>query len=97
VVPVATLKEASQMLADGRLDAFGTNKAILNELSDDVPGSRVLPGRYGLENFAIGVPKGRAQGLPWLRDFVEKALADGTVARAVQRAGLRGTSAPEGK
>jgi polar amino acid transport system substrate-binding protein len=97
VVSAPTLKAAAQMLADGKLDAFGTNKAILHELSDDVPGSRVLPGRYGLENFAIGIPKGRSQGLPWLRQFVAKAQADGIVAQAVQRAGLRGTMAPESK
>jgi polar amino acid transport system substrate-binding protein len=84
------------MLADGNLDAFATNKAILHELSDSVPGSRVLPGAYGREAFALGIPKGRVAGLPWLRDFVEKAKADGTVQRAVERAGLRGTSAPDG-
>jgi polar amino acid transport system substrate-binding protein len=97
VVPASTLTDAARMLAEGTLDAFATNKAILSELSGKVPGSRVLAGRYGLEHFAIGVPKGREQGLPWLRRFVTDALRDGTVARAVEHAGLRGTEAPEGK
>ncbi len=96
VVAVPTLKDAARMLADGGLDAFATNKAILHELSDSVPGSRVLPGAYGRETFALGVPKGRDAGLPWLRAFVEKAKADGTVQRAVERAGLCGTSSPDG-
>jgi polar amino acid transport system substrate-binding protein len=80
------------MLAEGKLGAYATNKAILYEMADGVPGSRVLDGRYGLESFAIGVPKGREAGLPWLQQFAEGARADGTVKRAVQRSGLRGTA-----
>jgi polar amino acid transport system substrate-binding protein len=94
VVPVPTLAAGRQMLAEGKLDAFATNKAILHEMSDGVPGSRILEGRYGLESFAIGIPKGRETGLPWLRRFADEARADGTVKRAVERAGLRGTSEP---
>lgn len=94
VVAAPTIKAGGQMLAEGKLDAFATNKAILHELSDGVPGSRVLDGRYGLESFAVGIPKGRDAGLAWLRDFVRDARADGTVARAVERAGLRGTTEP---
>lgn len=95
VVPVPSLKDAAELLAHGGLDAFATNKAILFEMSDRVPGSRVLPGHYGRETFAIAVPKGRESGLDWLRRFVDEAKADGTVARAIQRAGLRGVSAPD--
>ena len=92
VVAVPTLKDAARMLADGSLDAFATNKAILHELADGVPGARVLPGAYGRETFALGIPRGREAGLPWLGRFVAGARADGTVERAVERAGLRGTS-----
>ncbi|MGB2819328.1 MAG: transporter substrate-binding domain-containing protein [Burkholderiaceae bacterium] len=95
IVPVPSLKDASKLLADGGLDAFATNKAILFELSDGIPGSRVLPGNYGREAFAIGVPKGRESGLPWLRRFVEDAKTNGTVARAIERAGLRGVTTPD--
>ena len=92
IVPVPTLAEGRQMLAEGKLDAYATNKAILYEMADGVPGSRVLDGRYGLESFAIGVPKGREAGLPWLRQFAEDAQRDGTVKHAVERSGLRGTA-----
>jgi polar amino acid transport system substrate-binding protein len=94
LVHVASLKEGREMLAAGKLDAYGTNKAILNEMADSVPGSRILDGRYGIESLAIGIPKGREAGLPWLRQFAEGARADGTVKRAAERAGLRGTSEP---
>jgi polar amino acid transport system substrate-binding protein len=92
IVPVASLKEAGAMLADGRLEAFGTNNSILHEMGDGLPGSRVLPGRWGTEALAFGVPKGRSAGLAYLEAFARSVQADGSVARAAARAGLRGLS-----
>jgi len=91
VVRTASLKAAIDMLAVGKLEAFATNKATLFEMSDELPGSRVLDGRWGLESFAIGIPKGREAALPLVSAFVGEAKANGAVARAVERAGLRGT------
>jgi len=95
LVRAATLKEAAEMLSSGRIDAFATNKAILSELSDQLPGSRILEGRIGLENMALGIPKGREAGMAYLRKFAEQAAADGSLQRAVARAGVRGTVKPE--
>jgi polar amino acid transport system substrate-binding protein len=94
IVRVPTLQLAVEWLGTGKLDAFATNKAILYELADSLPGSRVLDGRWGLEHFAAGIPKGREAGTPFARVFVAQAIADGTVAEAVRRAGVRGTVAP---
>lgn len=91
VVRTPSLKAAVEMLAAGKLDAFATNKATLYEMFDDLPGSRVLAGRWGLENFAIAIPKGREVAMPYVARFVADAKAEGVVARAVARAGLRGT------
>jgi polar amino acid transport system substrate-binding protein len=91
VVRTASLKAATDMLAAGNLDVFATNKPTLFEVSDELSGSRVLPGRYGLENFAIGIPKGREAALPFVNRFVEEAKGQGLVTRAIERAGLRGT------
>ncbi|HEY0295625.1 MAG TPA: transporter substrate-binding domain-containing protein [Bordetella sp.] len=88
--PIDTLQHAAQMLASGQIDAFGTNDAILYQMSDGVPGSRVLPGHWGTETFAAGIPKGRQAGMPFLRGFMAAAEADGSVAHAVARADLRG-------
>ena len=93
VVPTPSLKAAAEMLSSGKLDAFATNKAILFELGDKVPGSRVLDGRWGMERFSVGIPKGRDAALPLLQELVAGARADGTVAKAAQRAGVRGTPA----
>ena len=90
VVRVATLEEVTQMLANRTLDAFATNKSILFELSDSLRGSRVLADRYGVEQLALGIPKGREVGLPYARRFVADALRSGLVKAAVDRAGFRG-------
>ena len=91
VVPTPTLKIAAEMLAKGELDAFATNKAILFEMADGLRGAKVLDGRWGLEQLAIAIPKGREPGMAYLRTFVLAVQAGGEVRRAVERAGLRGT------
>jgi polar amino acid transport system substrate-binding protein len=83
------------MLAAGKIDAFATNKATLFEMSADLPASRVLDGHWGLESFAIGIPKGREAALPFVSSFVAVAKSGGAVARAVERAGLRGAVIPD--
>jgi polar amino acid transport system substrate-binding protein len=91
VVPAPTVKDAIEMLTLRKVDAFATNKAVLFEMSDALPGSRMLDGRWGLEHLAIAIPKGREQGLAYVRKFAEDAKSEGLVDRAVERAGLRGT------
>ena len=90
LVPQPTLEAAAQALVAGQIDAFATNKAILFELADKVPGSSVLPGRWGLEHLAIATGKGREAGLAYLRQFAMSVRDGGQVAAAAQRAGLRG-------
>ncbi len=92
VVPVASLKIGAEMLTQGQLDAYATNKAILFEMADGLPGARVLDGRWGLEHLAIAIPKGRERGLPFVRAFAAQAQASGRLQAIVQQAGLRGTA-----
>ena len=95
VVAAPSLKEAALMLKDRRLDTFATNKGILFEMADGLPGARVLAGRWGLESLALAVPKGRAQAAAFLRQFVEAAPTQDLVRQAAARAGLRGLVTPE--
>jgi polar amino acid transport system substrate-binding protein len=90
VVPAPTLKTAGEMLQQRQLDAFATNKAILFELADTLPGARVLPGRWGLEHLAIAVPQGRGVAAEYLKQFAASVRSEGLVQRAAQNAGLRG-------
>jgi polar amino acid transport system substrate-binding protein len=90
LVAAPNMKAAAEMLKGRQLDAFATNKAILFELSDNVPGSHVLDGRWGVEHLAVAIPKGRERGATYIKSFVEDVTRSGVVARAAERAGLRG-------
>jgi polar amino acid transport system substrate-binding protein len=94
VVPAPSLQAAGAMLQQHEIDAFATNKAILFELADRVPGARVLDGRWGLEHLAIAVPQGRGEATAYLRDFAAAARSEGRVHQAAERAGLRGSVDP---
>jgi polar amino acid transport system substrate-binding protein len=90
LVTAPTVKDAIDALAKGGTDAYATNKAILSEMSDALPRSRILDGNWGLEHMAIGIPKGRERGMAYLQSFAANAKSEGLVRRAAQRAGLRG-------
>jgi polar amino acid transport system substrate-binding protein len=90
LVPAATLEVARALINTGAVDAFATNKGILYEQSDLIPGSRVLEGRWGLEHLAIGIPKQRELGLAYMRRFTEEVRRTGVVAEIASRAGMRG-------
>lgn len=92
LVPAASMEQARQMLCSGAIDAFATNKAILFELAGEVTGTRVLDGRWGLEQLAMAIPKGRAQVLAPLEQFARDMRASGRLAAMIARAGLRGTA-----
>jgi polar amino acid transport system substrate-binding protein len=90
VVSAPNLELAIAMLQRGELDVFATNKPILFEMSDAMPGSRVLDGRWGEEHIAIAIPKGRDQAMQYLRRFVDDVRTNGVLAQIADRAGLRG-------
>ncbi len=90
IVRVPTIEHVRQMLSARTLDAFATNKSILFEIADALPGARVLDGRYGVEQLALGIPRGRDAGLSYVRSFVSAAVSNGLVKRAAEAAGLRG-------
>lgn len=91
VVAVPSIKDAPKFFAAKELDAFATNKPILFELSDELPGSQVLPGRWAVEHVAIAIPKGREAGHPFLRTFTDEVKRNGALERAVMLSGLRGS------
>jgi polar amino acid transport system substrate-binding protein len=89
---------AVEALASGGADAYGENAHLRHGVMARLPGGgRILDGRFNVVQMAIAVPKGRgAAGLDHLGRFVAEAKRDGTVARAVERAGLRGVRVAPG-
>ena len=90
IVPAENVKVAVEMLGRGELDTYATNKPTLFEMSDSMPGARVLDENWGLEHMAIAIPKGREQGRPFVGSFVQEVQTNGLLERIQQEAGLRG-------
>jgi polar amino acid transport system substrate-binding protein len=92
VVPAQNAARAIEMFERRELDLFATNKPTLFEMSDQMPGARVLEGRWGVENIAVAIPRGREAAMEYLRRFVEEAQTSGLLTQTVERAGLRGVT-----
>jgi polar amino acid transport system substrate-binding protein len=81
---------ALEALKSGKADVMGSIKPVLFEMSKQLPGSRVLDGRPGIDPHAMVMPKGRDTGMAYARRFIEDAKSQGLVKAAIERAGLRG-------
>lgn len=90
LVAAPSVMVAGEMLRKGELDAFASNKGILFEMADRLPGARVLEGRWAIEQLALAVPQGRGAAAEWLRGFVTEPATQALVRAAAARAGLRG-------
>jgi polar amino acid transport system substrate-binding protein len=90
IVAAENVRVAVGMLSGGDLDTYATNKPTLFEMSDAMPGARVLEGNWGLEHLAIAIPKGREQALPFVAGFVKEVQGTGLLGELQQQAGLRG-------
>jgi polar amino acid transport system substrate-binding protein len=81
---------AIQMLRNGEIDAYGTNRQRLYELAQRNPGLRLLPDNfYGVPQ-AIIVKKGNAALLAVVDRMLDEARTSGLVAAAIKNAGLIG-------
>ncbi len=83
---------AFEMLETGQADALAGLRQALLGLTERLPGSRILDGRFMAVPQAVGMPRGRDAGLAYLRAVVEEAKASGLVARALERTGARGVA-----
>ena len=83
---------AFELLVKGQVDALARLTQGLHDRLPQLPGSRILAGRFMGVQQSIAVPKGRDAGLALLRRIVEDAKASGLVARAIERTGARGVS-----
>jgi polar amino acid transport system substrate-binding protein len=95
VIPAQNYKRGIEMLEHGEIDTYATNKPTLFEMSDQMPGSRILEGRWGEEHLAVAIPKEHAAGMDYIKHFVEDVQSSGLVAKSVEQAGLRGAVKPQ--
>ncbi|WP_426609563.1 ABC transporter substrate-binding protein [Bradyrhizobium sp. McL0616] len=92
IVPAESVKVAIAMLGRGEIDLYATNKPTLFEMSDQMPGAKILDGNWGAEHMAIAIPKGRESALPLLNGFVAEEQSSGALDTIQQQAGLRGAT-----
>lgn len=90
LVRVSSSADAIELLKAARADAVAATKSLLFGASEKLPGSRVLEGRFTVEEIGIAVPRGRDLGAAYVRKFVEDAKSEGLVKAAIEKAGLRG-------
>jgi polar amino acid transport system substrate-binding protein len=89
-IATESVPDAINSLRNGAFDVYATNKSILFQMAQSLPGAKVLDGNWGAEHMAIAVPKGReaAQGL--LDSFVRDVQSSGRLQQIETVAGLKG-------
>jgi polar amino acid transport system substrate-binding protein len=90
VVRASSIAGTLEIVKSGRADVFAGNKPSLFELLNQLPGFRILNGRFATDPVAMALPKGRDLGMPFVRKFVQDAKSEGLVEAAIERAGIRG-------
>jgi polar amino acid transport system substrate-binding protein len=84
-------------LAAGKVDAIAFSRESLTGIAGKVPGSRILDGGFMNSTTSIAVPKGKAQSLATVTEFIEEAKASGLVRKALDDVGLKSSQvAPAG-
>jgi polar amino acid transport system substrate-binding protein len=73
----------ARFIEDGLEAAAGVKQPIV-AFAKDHPEVRVIPGRFMVIEQAMGTPKGRDNGVRYLRRFVEEMKASGLVADALK-------------
>ena len=85
-----TPEAAFEILRAGRADAWASTRPALMEFSTKMAGSRVLEDCFGANFTAMVIPKGKAERLAYISEFVEDAKSSGLIERAVMNSGWRG-------
>jgi polar amino acid transport system substrate-binding protein len=94
IVSAESVTLGIEAIRKGELDVYATNKAILFQMAEQLPGSRVLDGNWGQEHMAIAIPKGRDGGKQLLDAFVRDVQSSGRLEQVEAKAGLKGAVKP---
>ncbi len=87
-----SLDSAYEQFVRDKLDALAGLKPRLLADLQNLPGARILDGRFTAVQQAVGTPRKNVAGAAFLREFVEEAKISGLVARLIERHNVRGLS-----
>lgn len=85
---------AVDLFIDQGLDAAAGVRQPLEQVAAKNPNYRVIQGAFTAIRQAVAVPRGRDAGTAYVRDFVERRLAEGFVRGALLASGQTDVSAP---
>ena len=89
LVRAPTSPTVIDVFRDQKLEVAAGVRQQLIAFASGQPDVRVMDGRFMVIEQAIGTPKGRENGLEFLKGFVEEAKASGFVADALTRSNQR--------
>jgi polar amino acid transport system substrate-binding protein len=92
LVHVNGLDASYELFVREKLDALAGLRPRLVKDVQNLPGARVLEGRFTAVQQAVGTPKARVAAAAFLAFFIEEAKASGLVARLVERHGVHGVN-----
>ena len=92
-VPIAGSGTAFKHFVTEKLEAFAGLKTELVKYAAELPGSRILDGRFMVVRHTAGTPRGRDAGAAYLSAFVEDVKAEGLVTQWIAKSGVKGLSA----
>jgi polar amino acid transport system substrate-binding protein len=94
ISPVTSVDDAVAALRDGKVDAFALSRDSLPTYVKQIPGSRVVDGAFQQIGIAIAVANGKPAALAAVTEFMDEAKKNGTVRRALDKAGFEDPAAP---
>ncbi|MBI4193482.1 MAG: transporter substrate-binding domain-containing protein [Betaproteobacteria bacterium] len=89
LVQAKKLAEIREQVKAKKVDAAAAGRETLTDLATQLPGTRVLEGRFHAVPVSVAVPKNRPAALAYVTDFIETAKATGVVRRAFDNAGFK--------
>jgi len=94
ISPVTSVDDAVAAMRDGKADAFALSRDSLPTYVKQVPGSRMVDGAFHHLPIAIAVAKDKPAALAAVTAFMNEAKKDGTVRKALDKAGFEEPVAP---
>lgn len=89
VAGFASVDEIVGGLRAGEADAFAMSRDGLNVLAKELPGSRVLPGKFFGAKTAVATPQGHTDVLVYVSSFMVQAKENGLVRRVFDANGMQ--------
>ena len=92
IVRAESPESALDLILSNKVDVLAGVRQTLVAHAPKLPGSRVFDDRFMAIGQAMGIVKGRGEAVKYLRAFVEDVKASGFIARALEKAGVKGVS-----